>query len=468
MNFFEIVNEDLFKPLTWSDKRRYMDILSLLWDICRRKPMYAVSKTEMIDTVEAYLIGYNEEITIEEDAEADEDVPESSDCRALAAFFLRKLRATGWLIEREGTYEEEDRLALNHRIIPILKSFVEVINPRIVTYKGKLFEVYSMLSRINEIENPYENCLKEATENLNDLNLSLHQLDASIEDHIEELTSGKDPADILEFFEKYEKQIVVGSYQRFKTNDNLFYYRTSLYDKLDECSGTLLDDLVKDYMETERTAEAEARMEIQTLIRSMRDSLEEMEDMIRVIDDHHLLYRTRAVQRAQFLLLSDGSTKSKIAGLLKYYAQGIRDKDDISAVDDSLVHNVFQVFGQNYFDHESLAAPYKRRRPTPITQMADVEDLDLEFIEMQNKALIDYARNALTSENVNRYAHEILGSGKAVSAAYVMEQDPSAIVKIIGLYTYSMSAERTYNIVLKDSYVTAGGVRFRDFVIENI
>ena len=468
MNFFEIVNEDLFKPLTWSDKRRYVDILSLLWDICRRKPMYAVSKTEMIDTVEAYLIGYSEEITIEEDAEADEDVPESSDYRALAAFFLRKLRATGWLVEREGTYEEENRLALNHRIIPILKSFVEVINPRIVTYKGKLFEVYSMLSRINEIENPYENCLKEAAENLSDLNLSLHQLDASIEDHIEELTSGKDPADILEFFEKYEEQIVVGSYQRFKTNDNLFYYRTSLYDKLDECAGPLLDDLVKDYMETERTAEAEARMEIQTLIRSMRDSLEEMEDMIRVIDDHHLLYRTRAVQRAQFLLLSDGSTKSKIAGLLKYYAQGIQDKDDISAVDDSLIHNVFQVFGQNYFDHESLAAPYKRRRPTPITQMADVEDLDLEFIEMQNKALIDYARNALTSENVNRYAHEILGSGKAVSAAYVMEQDPSAIVKIIGLYTYSMSAERTYNIVLKDSYVTAGGVRFRDFVIENI
>ena len=73
MNFFEIVNEDLFKPLTWSDKRRYMDILSLLWDECRRKPMYAVSKTEMIDTVESYLIGYNEEITIEEDADLDEE-----------------------------------------------------------------------------------------------------------------------------------------------------------------------------------------------------------------------------------------------------------------------------------------------------------------------------------------------------------------------------------------------------------
>ena len=86
MNLFEIVSEELFKPLTWNDKRRYMDILSLLWDTCRRKPVYAVSKTEMIGTVEDYLTGYNEEITITE--EEDGDVPAGNDFRALAAFFL--------------------------------------------------------------------------------------------------------------------------------------------------------------------------------------------------------------------------------------------------------------------------------------------------------------------------------------------------------------------------------------------
>ena len=72
----------------------------------------------------------------------------------------------------------------------------------------------------------------------------------------------------------------------------------------------------------------------------------------------------------------------------------------------------------------------------------------------------------MTSDNVNRYAGEILRQQKTVSAAYVLEQDPSAIVKIIGLYTYSMSADRIFNVRLKDDYVTAHGVRFRDFVIE--
>lgn len=198
MNLFDVINEELFKPLVWSNKRRYMDILSILWDSCRRKPMYSMNKTEMIDLVEAYFIGAGEEIVIDE--ESDDETPEKDDYRSLAAFFLRKLRAAGWLIERTGEYEEENKLALDHHIIPILRSFADVINPKIVTYKGKLFEIYSMLSHIDDVDNPYETCLKETCESFNDLNLSLHQLDASIEEHISELTAGKSPEDILAFF----------------------------------------------------------------------------------------------------------------------------------------------------------------------------------------------------------------------------------------------------------------------------
>ena len=80
--------------------------------------------------------------------------------------------------------------------------------------------------------------------------------------------------------------------------------------------------------------------------------------------------------------------------------------------------------------------------------------------------LMEYARNALTSDNVNRYAGEILKGRPNATAALVMEQDPSAIIKVIGLYTYSTSPERAYNVRLRNSYVTVGGVRFRDFVIE--
>ena len=58
------------------------------------------------------------------------------------------------------------------------------------------------------------------------------------------------------FLNDMKSELSVGSYHRFKTNDNLFYYRTSLYEGLDFCESDLMVSLVKDYMEVERGEEA--------------------------------------------------------------------------------------------------------------------------------------------------------------------------------------------------------------------
>ena len=44
---------------------------------------------------------------------------------------------------------------------------------------------------------------------------------------------------------------------------------------------------------------------MRALIQKQRDALEEMSLLMREIDASHIRYRKRAVQRAQFLLLSD-------------------------------------------------------------------------------------------------------------------------------------------------------------------
>ena len=47
-----------------------------------------------------------------------------------------------------------------------------------------------------------------------------------------------------------------------------------------------------------------------------------------------------------------------------------------------------------------------------------------------------------------------------------MREDPALLVKIIGLYTYSQTPEREYDIRLKDNYVEGSGIRFREFIVE--
>lgn len=101
------------------------------------------------------------------------------------------MKYTGWLEEKEGGYDDEARYAVNHRIIPIIQAFIDVISPKMVTYQGKLYKIYTLLSSIGTQANPYETVLKEVEEDMEDLNTSLRQLASSIEDHMDQLTQGK-------------------------------------------------------------------------------------------------------------------------------------------------------------------------------------------------------------------------------------------------------------------------------------
>ena len=465
MNIFDEVDENLFRPLTGTNKRKYVDILALIWEKCKRMPMYAIEKSTIFDMAEEYLLGLDE--NIEPDMEEQEYTSGNiADMRTISGSFIRRLRDTGWLLEKPGEYEDEDNLAIHYKVVPILKSFQEIISPTIITYKGKLFKIYSMFEHISEQGSPYEGVLKEASEDFDNLNQALRTLAASIEDHINDLTLGKSPEEILDFFERYEEKIVVGSYHRFKTNDNLFYYRSSLYESLDRCEDNLFDALVLDYMDTERVERDEAGIKIKELIQKLRMDIEEMEAIMRTIDDRHILYRTRAVQRAQFLLLSDGSSKSKINNILRFYASQINSKEDVYDEDDSIASDIFQIFVQNFFDCNSLSTPVKKRKPTAIEFMDIIEELDQEIIDEKNRKMMEYIKNALTSENVNRFARDILNGNHAVQISSVFENDPDTLIKIIGLYTYSKTSEREYDIRLRDNVVESNGVRFKDFIVE--
>lgn len=64
LNIFDEIDENLFRPLTGINKRKYVDILTLIWDKCKRMPMYAIEKSTIFDMVEDYFCGLDEEIEL--------------------------------------------------------------------------------------------------------------------------------------------------------------------------------------------------------------------------------------------------------------------------------------------------------------------------------------------------------------------------------------------------------------------
>lgn len=182
MQLFDIIPLDFFKPLTGINRREYVDIITLIWQRCKRSPIYGESKTMVLDWLEEYFDGLNQEIPFDLDDLSDsrEEEPASQSPRFYASMFLRRLKDTGWLEEREGSYEEEAQIVVNHRIVPIIRSFHDIVSPQMITYKGKLFKVYKLLQSISKEESPYENILREVSGDLDELNTSLRRLAASI------------------------------------------------------------------------------------------------------------------------------------------------------------------------------------------------------------------------------------------------------------------------------------------------
>lgn len=462
MNLFDLLNSKMFRPLAGRHQRIYADLLMLIWDRCSTSQDYSIEKSTLTELAETYMEGLGTLLPPDEEDEWD---GAASDARSQSLLFVRRLRDTGWLEDLEGGYEEEPRTALCALAVRLLQLFDQLLHPKTVTYSGKLLKAYRLLQDMEQEKSPYENVLKEVSSDMADLNTSLRQLNASIGTYIDQLTRNRTPQEVLDLFQQYEDEIVVAAYHRFKTSDNLFQYRTGILEGLDTCSGRYAEVLAADYCRVERVSEAEGAIAVRRLVQKVRDELEIMRDLLAEIDRNHVIYRKRAVQRAQFMLLSDGSAQGKISDLLRYYTQTIQHPEELFEPDESPLSRHWKFYPTETLDRNFLKPVVNSRKPTLIEQAPPEPPIAEEELQRQQALLLEYVRQAVTLENVNRFAGQVLEHRETVSALELASAQSQEFIKIIGLHTYSQSPDRNYEISEQEEWVACGGFRFQQFWI---
>ena len=464
MQLFELVSPRLFRPLAGPNRAFYAELLLLLWEECRHTADYSISRAEAVSRAEDYFAALAKPLALDADDAGDEAEQPTRDPHTLALGFLLRLRRTGWLEEQPGSYEEEPALAFVPEVAPLLEALEEILNPRVVTYTGKLYKAWQLLQNIGEEKSPYENVLREVASDLEALNKSLRALNASIGHYIDRLTRNRTPQEVLELFDQYEEKVVAAAYHRFKTSDNLFNYRAYLEEELDDCEAEHLPRLALDYARVERCAPSEAAPAVRALIQKQRDALEEMSTLIREIDASHVRYRKRAVQRAQFLLLSDRSAQGSVTALLRRYAEDIKTPDQLFEPDDGPLAARLRLWPVQVFGEKPLYPPAAPRTDAPLAPV-QAGQLDEEQLRREQKLLLDYARMAVTEENVDILARQALAARPSVSASTLADEYPNDFARIIGLHTYSQSPRRCYDIQLTGEWATRGGFRFEEFTL---
>ena len=464
MQLFELVSPRLFRPLAGPNRAFYAELLLLLWEECRHTADYSISRAEAVWRAEDYFAALAKPLTLDADGAGDEEEQPTRDPHTLALGFLLRLRRTGWLEEQPGSYESDPTLAFVPEVTPLLEALEEILNPRVVTYTGKLYKAWQLLQGIGQEKSPYENVLREVASDLDALNKSLRALNASIGHYIDRLTRNRTPQEVLELFDQYEEKVVAAAYHRFKTSDNLFNYRAYLEEGLDDCEANYLPQLALDYARVERCAPGEAAPAVRALIQKQRDALEEMSSLIREIDASHIRYRKRAVQRAQFLLLSDRSAQGSVTALLRRYAEDIRTPEQLFEPDDGPVAKHLHLYPVQVFGEKPLYPPAAPRTAAPLAPV-QADALDPEQLKKEQQLLLDYARMAVTEENVSLLAQQALAARPQVAASTLADEYPNDFARIIGLHTYSQSPHREYDIQLTGSWVERGGFRFEEFIL---
>ena len=269
---------------------------------------------------------------------------------------------------------------------------------------------------------------------------------------------------------KTAQRVIVDLKDKIKTSvpasggGHLFNYRAYLEEELDDCEQNQLPRLALDYARVERCAPGEAAPRVRALIQQQRDALEEMSTLMKEIDASHIRYRKRAVQRAQFLLLSDRSAQGSVTALLRRYAEDIRSPEQLFEPDDGPVAARLHLYPAAVFGTKPLYPPAAPRTEAPLAPVR-TEPLDPDRLRQEQQLLLDYARLAVTEENVALLAQQALAARGQVNASTLVEEYPNDFTGIIGLHTYSQSPHREYDITMTGNWVERGGFRFQDFVL---
>ena len=214
----------------------------------------------------------------------------------------------------------------------------------------------------------------------------------------------------------------------------------------------------------ERCAPNEAAPAVRALIQKQRDALEEMSGLMKQIDASHIRYRKRAVQRAQFLLLSDRSAQGSVTALLRRYAEEIKTPDQLFEPDDGPVAKHLHLYPVQVFGEKPLYPPAAPRSEVPLRPV-ETGTLDPEQLQKEQQLLLEYARMAVTEENVALLAQQALAARRQVVASTLADEYPSDFARIIGLHTYSQSPRRDYDIERTGKWVERGGFRFEEFIL---
>ena len=444
---FATLPENFFSPLVWSNKRHYAALIVLYYRLFQENSR-GLERELVIREFAAYFALHQaslvEEAADEASADGDYDTvsTDRQNERALAAAFLRRLIASGWLSDE--TLADYSRIV---NITPYARPFFEAlahVEEGLKTeYESHVVAVYSLLCNdavadnghyavhnahnatmalidslkilSGSIKAHYERFTREA------VSAALKSRDGEEEDGIASVVSeaGTLISNILHLhYDIYAGEILDGAYKRLKTSDNLSRYRPRIIKKAADllADEQWLDSSARKLSRNNSQPFDDNRRRLQTMLNEIRDTLRTVDPMLEDIDRNNMRYARSSTERVKALLEPDSTIAGKISTLVREIH---RRKDTAAAA--SFRHRLHRV---KTVTKESL---YRRYRHEAVEFIQKLTPLDKKAMDNAENEFMERMRRKLNVKKICDWLDENGGNEKLLTPADLIKNEESFI-----------------------------------------
>lgn len=455
-NFFDLVSDNFFNPLTGANKRINYDLLSILNNRMSLNNLSA-TKDEMVEWIIDYADNspikfYNDETSLEEDNN-----------RSLAYDKIRYFTRCGWLIE------DYDNLKLTYSFdetgIKMLEAMNEAVkdDTKPLEFSGYVYNIYSSLYSFN-FDHSVDIC-EQAFKASQELSSMLRGLNVNIKKFLTKLISENEaaPKEILStiFFE-YQKKVVLKAFKNFREKDNPSKYKLFIEHKINDLlEEESLDKMINNYINVKNDGISsdkvlsEAKSFFVTRLNSIADLFYEIEDYISMLDAKNTKYICAAESRLNFLLNEETDVEGRIIDCLKQIT---------NTSDDFYDYDLFDIFQSSNIDEYSLYKPINRK--APIKSVDLIEDFNDDSKEVEEKLAQLFKDNEFSVYKINEFVLDKLKDKKQVHAKDIQLESFDEFLKLFLTKIYEANSEVVYTIIKLDDKYKALGYTLNDFIIE--
>jgi len=479
---FSRLPQSFFVPLASPNRRHYAALLLQFYRLFMEYRS-SVERELLIARFSEYFAGLDssEAVAVEEDTTKTESHSEepgepssggttandrsSSDPRALAATFLRKLIGYGWL-------DEEEQIDFS-RIVTmrdISRPFLEALDATergvSIEYESHIVAVYSSLCSDAAKENG-EHAVLNAHWHTRLLVESLKVLEQNIRNHFQEIFSrdATIPEILHTHYDVYMQEVVDRAYTRLKTSDNLSRYRPRI--------TRALNAFLKDERWMARTSErlsiiqrtslAASKETVRQMLLEIRDELKSIDPILENIDDRNRRYSRISTERIRARLHADSSLQGRIARLVRAIARGTpAAASEVGAgvprrAPADLMHRIFRL---RYLSRASLFTRRKRVIAEEGLARADEDELDADVGAAELKLRIT---NQLNPTKIAAFLSQYCPTAGSSRQAEEIVDGVESFVRLIYAANYAEARDNTFPFTVEweSEVVTVGRFSFR-------